>query len=175
LSVPQLAAPISPSLAVDRNGKSLSERPRCEDKPSNMTRWSPKRLLCGKKGDEATPVTLEFSPKPFPPKREEGMRHNTLSSFCSQEKKTPIPYFKLNQSGWLVPTRVSRSTGLGPSHLMHSMRVEKPGEPITLSGRPWFEQSDSTKGMEVSNKPHVMQMVFFDTSTFDETSKEAES
>jgi hypothetical protein len=55
---------------------------------------------------------------------------------------------------------------------MHSKREENLAKPTTVSKRFWFERSDSMKGAVLS-KPHVMQMVFFDTITINETSKEA--
>jgi hypothetical protein len=182
LSIPQFVTPKPSSLNINRSGKSLFEKPGYKDKPLDLTLWSPK---VGKKGNEVTPVTLELSTKPFPRKREKRRRHIRLASFCSQDQMTPSPYHKLIESESIdysgrsdfsvssLSMCLRRSTDSWLSQLMHSKREENHAKTTTVSRRLWFERSDSMKGRAVLNESYVMQMVFFDTITIDETSKEA--
>jgi hypothetical protein len=168
---PQLEIPKPSSLKNNRYGKAQSERQWHEDDELVQNKWSPKRLMCGMKGNEVVSVDLEFSAKPYPRKLEDVRLQASLRSFTLQDKRETSPYLKLNKSERissksLPQMGLSRSAKSLPPALTRSMQSsldEKPAKPHTASRREWFERSDSMKGRTVSNKSHVMQMVFFQT------------
>jgi hypothetical protein len=151
------------SLTDNRYGQSQSQRQWYEDdeSPSDVNRWSPKRLMCGMQDNEVVRVAPEFSTKPSPPKREV-RQHSGLHSFSSQDQRKTSPYCKIHSQERLDHS--GRSLPLGfLSHSMNLWREEKTAKPVrNVSRREWYERSDSMKGKAVSNSRHFMQMVFFD-------------
>ena len=88
LSNPKVVIPKSPRLADNRYRRSQSQRKLCEDDelPSDVNRWSPKRLMCGMHENEEVRVAPGFLTKPSPPKRD-SCPHSGLHSFSSQDQR----------------------------------------------------------------------------------------
>jgi hypothetical protein len=125
----------------------------------SMNRWSPKRLMCGMQDNEVMQVAPELLTKPSPPKRE-GCPYSSFHSFSAADQKKTLPHHKSH-----LQKRLDDFFLLGfLSHSMNLYREEKPAKPArSVQRREWYERSDSMKGKEVSDHPHFMLMVFFET------------